>query len=80
MIIIFEEKKQNWIEFHDFSHEHAVTLKKTEFRFESPMSILEWNDHSDFGRKSENYFKLKVFSESRPQSAQKLIWKSFSDF
>ena len=46
--------------------------KPTEFRFESPISILELNNHSDFGRKSENYFKVKIFSDFRPQSAQKL--------
>ena len=51
----------------------------TEFRFESPISISKWNNWLDFRRKSENYFKVKVFSDSRPKSAQKLILKVFSD-
>ena len=50
-----------------------------EFRFESPISISKWNNWLDFRRKSENYFKVKVFSDSRPKSAQKLILKVFSD-
>ena len=41
-----------------------------EIRFESPISILEWNDWSDFRRKSENYFNVKVFSDSRRKFAQ----------
>ena len=51
-----------------------------EFRFESPISISKWNNWLDFRRKSENYFKVKIFSDSRPKSAQKLILKVFSDF
>ena len=51
-----------------------------EFRFESPISISKLNNYSDFGRKSENYFNVKIFSDSRPKSAQKLILKVFSDF
>ena len=50
---------------------------ETEFRFDSSISILEWNNWSDFGRKSENYIKDKVFSDSRPKSAQKLILNVF---
>ena len=53
---------------------------QSEFRYESPISISKWNNWLDFGRKSENYFKVKVFSDSRPKSAQKLILKVFSDF
>ena len=52
----------------------------TEFRFESPISILELNNWLDFRLKSENYSKVKVFSDSRRKSAQKLIFKVFSDF
>ena len=52
----------------------------SEFRFESPISISKWNNWLDFRRKSENYFKVKIFSDSRPKSAQKLILKVFSDF
>ena len=52
----------------------------TEFRFESPISISKWNNCLDFRRKSENYFKVKIFSDSRPKSAQKLILKVFADF
>ena len=52
----------------------------TESRFESPISISKLNNYSDFGRKSENYFNVKIFSDSRPKSAQKLILKVFSDF
>ena len=51
-----------------------------EFRFESPISISKWNNWLDFRRKSENYFKVKIFSDSRPKSAQKLVLKVFSDF
>ena len=50
----------------------------TEFRFESPISISKLNNYSDFGRKSENYFNVKIFSDSRPKSAQNLILKVFS--
>ena len=50
-----------------------------ESRFESPISISKLNNYSDFGRKSENYLKVKVFSDSRPKSAQKLILKVFSE-
>ena len=53
---------------------------QTEFRFESPISISKWNNCLDFRRKSENYFKVKIFSDSRPKSAQKLILKVFADF
>ena len=51
----------------------------TESRFESPISISKLNNYSDFGRKSENYFNVKIFSDSRPKSAQNLILKVFSD-
>ena len=51
----------------------------SEFRFESPISISKLNNYSDFGRKSENYFNVKIFSDSRPKSAQKLILKVFAD-
>ena len=51
-----------------------------DFRFESPISISKLNNYSDFGRKSENYFNVKIFSDSRPKSAQNLILKVFSDF
>ena len=57
-----------------------VEHNDSEFRFESPISILELNNYSDFRRKSENYFKVKVSSDSRRKSAQKLILKVFSDF
>ena len=53
---------------------------QAEFRYESPISISKWKNWLDFGRKSENYFKVKFFSDSRPKSAQKLILKVFSDF
>ena len=52
----------------------------SEFRFKSPISISKLNNYLDFGRKSENYSKVKDFSDSRPMSAQKLILKVFSDF
>ena len=65
----------NKLEFADFGGNYS-----TEFRFESPISISKWNNWLDFRRKSENYFKVKVFSDSRPKSAQKLILKVFSDF
>jgi len=52
----------------------------SEFRFESPISISKWNNSLDFRRKSENYFKVKIFSDSRPKSAQKPNLKVFSDF
>ena len=51
-----------------------------DFRCESPISISKWNNCSDFRRESENYFKTKVFSDSRRKSAQKLILKFFADF
>ena len=38
------------------------------------------NEFLGYGRESENYFKVKVFSDSRPKSAQKLILKYFSEF
>ena len=44
----------------------------TEFRFESPISISKLNNHSDFRRKSENYFKVKVFQtvdQSMPRNS-----------
>ena len=65
----------NKFEFADFGGNYS-----TEFRFESPISISKWNNSLDFRRKSENYFKVKIFSDSRPKSAQKLILKVFSDF
>ena len=52
---------------------------RTEFRFESPISISKLNNYSDVGRKSENYFNVKIFSDSWPKSAQNLILKVFSD-
>ena len=42
----------------------------TEFRFKSPISISKLNNYPDFGRKSENYSKVKVFPDSRPKSAK----------
>ena len=51
----------------------------SESRFESPISISKLNNYSDFGRKSENYFNVKIFSDSRPKSAQNLILKVFPD-
>ena len=48
-----------------------------EFRFEIPISISKWNNWLDFRRKSEYYFKVKIFSNSRPKSAQKLILNVF---
>ena len=65
----------SWKVFADFGGNNY-----TEFRFESRISISKWNNWLDFRRKSENYFKVKVFSDSRPKSAQKLILKVFSDF
>ena len=62
--------------------ESAKTFKTSfwaEFRFESPISISKLNNHSDFRSKSENYFKVKVFSDCRPKYAQKLILKVFVD-
>jgi len=62
---------------------------QAEFRYESPISISKWKNWLDFGRKSENYFKVKFFSDSRPKSAQKLslklslkvsVWKSMISF
>ena len=66
----------------DSTCEFQVHLRNilTEFRFESPISISKWNNWLDFRRESENYFKVKIFSDSRPKSAQKLILKVFSDF
>ena len=57
-----------------------MRIVQPEFRYESPISISKLNNYLDFGRKSENYSKVKVFSDSRPKSAQKLILKVFSDF
>ena len=51
----------------------------TESSFESPISISKLNNYSDFGRKSENYFNVKIFSDSRSKSTQNLILKVFSD-
>ena len=60
---------------------YSFRMKESaEFRFESPISISKLNNYSDFGRKSENYFNVKIFSDSRPKSAQNLILKVFSDF
>ena len=44
-------------------------------RFESPISISKWNNRLEFRRKSKNYYKVKVFSDSWPKSAQKLNLK-----
>ena len=65
----------SWKVFADFGGNNY-----TEFRFESPISISKLNNYSDFGRKSENYFNVKIFSDSRPKSAQKLILKVFADY
>ena len=59
---------------------HSRVIAYVLFRFESPISISKWNNWLDFRRKSENYFKVTIFSDSRPKSAQKLILKVFSDF
>ena len=64
----------------DYVAASKVNFKKpSEFRFESPISISKLNNYSDFGRESENYFNVKIFSDSRSKSAQKLILKVFSD-
>jgi len=55
------------------------SILSSESSFESPISISKLNNYSDFGRKSENYFNVKFFSDSRPKSAQNLILKVFSD-
>ena len=38
--------------------------------------ITDWT----FVESLQNYFKVKIFSDSRPKSAQKPIWKSFRTF
>ena len=73
---VFFEKWASFLKLIIF--EKSIIL--TEFRFESPISISKWNNCLDFRRKSENYFKVKIFSDSRPKSAQKLILKVFADF
>jgi len=68
-------------QFHDcYKISRYYSKYQSEFRFESPISISKWNNCLDFRRKSENYFKVKIFSDSRPKSAQKLILKVFADF
>ena len=54
-------------------------IKKIQFQ-ESFLdcSISSLNNSSDFRRESENYFKMKVFSDSRLKSSQKLTFKYFT--